>query len=196
VGDINGDGYSDLAVAAFGTTSNTGVIYIFYSSGSTGISSANVSSANRTITGASSNDKFGYSISIEDLNVDGYGDLVSGAQTYNANGNTGRVYIFQSSGSTGISATNVSGSNATITGASGNDFFCVTSLGDFNGDGYPDLAIGSYGYTSASFKGRVYIFHSPGSSGVSSISATAAGANSILTGNSGSDKFGIGLGSY
>ncbi|HNH09410.1 MAG TPA: FG-GAP repeat protein, partial [Leptospiraceae bacterium] len=61
--------------------------------------------------------------------------------------------------------------------------------GDFNGDGYRDMAVSAYGYFTNS--GAVYIFHSAGSSGITAGSPT--GADTVLTGSSTNDNFGAAL---
>lgn len=191
LGDIDGDGYADLAVGAIGTTGNKGMMYIFKSSGTGGITATNVSGANASILGNSANDSFGFSISIADFNGDGYGDLAASANGYTAGSNKGAVYIFTSS-SNGINATNVSGANITITGSSSSDVFgYYTSVGDLTGDGYPDLIIAAKGYNGGANTGAIYIFHSSGNSGITATTPTSA--NTSISGSAAGDLFGTAL---
>lgn len=188
LGDINGDGYADLSVGAAGYSTNKGRIYLFYSSGSSGITAGNFTGASSTVTGAGNSDRFGFISVTADLDLDGYSELLVGAKGYSGGVNNGAAYIFTSSGS-GISASSA-GSGKIIPGSSASDqlgYFIYT--GDFNGDGYRDMAVSAYGYFTNS--GAVYIFHSAGSSGITAGSPT--GADTVLTGSSTNDNFGAAL---
>ena len=191
-GDINGDGYSDLAVGAKGTSSNKGNVYLFYSSGTSGITASNVSAANTSILGMTANDQFGFSISLGDVNGDGYADLAASAISYSGGNNKGIVYLFNSTGSSGISVNSVNNATNLISGSSNSDSLgYFTSMGDYNGDGYPDLAIAAKGYNAGSLIGRVYIFHSNTQQGI--IAGTVSSANSVITGSSTNDSLGTAL---
>lgn len=161
--DINGDGYSDVVV---GGTNNT---YIFYSSGSSGVSSTNLAGANATLTGSGG---FGWRLAMGDANGDGYADVIVGCDTQS------KAFIFHSLGTNGISSTNQASANTTFTG--GTQLGINVSFGDVNGDGFSDAIIGD------SLSGMAYIFHSLGNSGISNASIGAA--NTTFTGSNG---FGI-----
>ena len=189
MGDINGDGFADIIIGAPSRNTGQGVSYIFYSTGSNGIISTSASSANVIINGVSSNDKFGSSISIGDINGDGYGDVLIGANEKNAGiVNQGVAYIFYSAGNTGVTVTNASLANTIITGESGTSgrFGGYTHIGDVNGDGFGDVIIGASTYLSN--QGKVYIFHSQSTNGITT--TFAASANTIISGNGGNVYFG------
>ena len=173
-GDVNGDGYADVIVGADGYSSSTGRAYIYHGSAS-GIGS----SAARTLTGENSNDRFGTSVaSAGDVNGDGYDDVIIGAHTYDSSDDEGRAYIFHGS-SSGIGAS----AARTLTGA-GTDYFfgiSVAGAGDVNGDGYADVVIGAYGYST--YTGRAFIYHGSSSGIGASVSRT-------LTGEASDDYFG------
>ncbi|NEQ15398.1 MAG: hypothetical protein F6K44_16900, partial [Moorea sp. SIO3E2] len=153
-GDFNGDGYDDLAVGTpyedWGSTTNTGIVNIingsFFGLTSTG---------NKFFTqtafpqgGDEAGDRFGSSLAAGDFDGDGYDDLAIGAPYEDLDGNSdvGKVNVLQGS-STGLTSfgsqlweqNNLSGSfNEAF------DRFGETlTSGDFNGDGYDDLAIGT-----------------------------------------------------
>lgn len=176
--DVNGDGYIDVAVGAQSYNTNTGRIYVFYGS-NTGIAATSVSGADTIITGEVEDVYFGETLSMGDVNGDGYADLVVGAPRMNSD--AGRVYIFRA-GSNGISASNASEADSIIDGQSNDEFGSSLSIGDANGDGYSDLFVGSR------YSDRAYLFSGSGS-GISASDA-ATDANATITGETTGDFFG------
>ncbi len=149
-GDVNGDGYSDVIVGAYGYSSETGRAYLFCG----GVTMDTLSDL--TMTGEAAGNNFGYSVSSAgDVNGDGYSDVIVGALGYASN--TGRAYIFFGG------LTMDAGADVTMTGQNTNDYFgnTVSSAGDVNGDGYSDVIAGAYGNSSAA--GRAYVFLGGGS---------------------------------
>lgn len=173
-GDINGDGFSDVAIGAPGVSTNLGKAYIFYGSAS-GITSANDTAANVIITGTLASGKLGFSVSLGDINGDGYSDLLIGANGVTAN--LGKAYIFYGSTS-GIASANDTAANVIITGtAAGGQLGNSVSAGDVNGDGYADLFVGAF-IVSANL-GKAYIYYGS-ASGITNANDTAA--NVTITG--------------
>ncbi|WP_162274083.1 FG-GAP repeat domain-containing protein [Leptospira tipperaryensis] len=187
-GDVNGDGYSDILVGADGLSRS----YLFHSTGSNGISSQNLSSGgitNTLLIGEVSS-QFGISVSLGDVNADGFQDALIGARSYSSN--QGRAYVFHSSGNFGISSQDLSTSgiaNTILTGQAAASFFGISvSLGDANGDGFSDALIGAYGVG----QGNSFLFLSSGSSGIVSQNLLSGGfANTTFTGETAGDQFGI-----
>ncbi|MBV6479509.1 MAG: hypothetical protein HGGPFJEG_02283 [Ignavibacteria bacterium] len=172
-GDVNGDGYSDVIVGAY-ASSSTGKAYIFFG----GVSMNNL--ADVTMTGEATGNFFGISVSeAGDVNGDGYSDLIAGARGYSSN--TGRAYIYFG----GVSMDNVA--DVTMTGEAIDNYFgnYVSDAGDVNGDGYLDVIVGAYGYSSST--GRAYIFFG----GVSMNSI----ADVTMTGEAINNYFGISVSS-
>jgi fibronectin type 3 domain-containing protein len=199
-GDLNGDGYADLAVGAELYNTSTGRAYVFHSRGASGVT-ANATpvgaavEAESILTGEATENSFGTSVAIGDLNGDGYADLVVGARGFSTS--TGRAYGFHSRGASGVTA------NATPVGAAAeaesiltgeatsNDFGVSVAIGDVNGDGYADLVVGARTYSTN--RGRAYGFHSRGASGVTANATpvgAAAEAESILDGEDADGNFG------
>jgi hypothetical protein len=85
-GDLNADGKTDLAVGAYGYSTNTGRAYIFYNDGSIPTTAA---TADVIITGSSNS--FGITLASGDFNGDGKTDLVAC--------NVGNAYFFYNDGS-------------------------------------------------------------------------------------------------
>jgi hypothetical protein len=95
-GDLDGDGYDDLLVGAYGDQDNgisSGSVYVYYGSGS-GIDSA--SEGKFTASDGAFFDFLGWSVSgAGDLDGDGYDDLVVGAYGDEDNGgDSGSAYVF------------------------------------------------------------------------------------------------------
>ncbi|MDX1957737.1 MAG: FG-GAP-like repeat-containing protein [Leptospiraceae bacterium] len=194
VGDLNSDGYPDLMVDAVAFSTNTGRLYIYYSSAN-GISSRTASvTTDTTITGETTNNHFGYLFeSTGDINGDGYPDLVTASFGYNSQ--QGRAYIFYSQGGSGItgtlSASSPPAGTTVITGEATNHNFGISiTVADYNGDGFSDVVIGA-NFDATLQQGRAYIFHSAGKSGVTITAASSA--TSILTGEVGTTA---GFGGY
>ena len=144
-GDVNGDGYPDVIIGAYGNNSSTGKAYL-YMYGMSGTLHYDL-----TLTGETGGNSFGHSVaSAGDVNGDGYSDLIAGAPGYSTN--TGRAYIFFG----GASMNNTA--DVTFTGEATSNYFgfSVSSAGDVNGDGYGDVIVGAYGYSSG--RGKVYIY--------------------------------------
>jgi hypothetical protein len=172
-GDVNGDGYSDVIVGAYGNTTNTGKAYL-YLGGASGLSP----SSSWTASGETTNDYFGRSVSTAgDVNGDGYSDVIVGG--FGKNANMGKAYLYLG-GANSLSTS----SSWTAIGEATNDYFgiSVATAGDVNGDGYSDVIVGAYG--NASNTGKAYLYLG-GASGLSvSASWTASGEAT-------SDRFGI-----
>ncbi len=173
-GDVNGDGYGDVIVGAPGYSSGTGRAYVYYG----GSGADNV--PDLILTGAAAGNFFGVSVSSAgDVNGDGYGDVIVGANGYG--GHTGRAYVYFG----GPNANNVV--DLTLTGEATNNEFglSVSSVGDANGDGYADVIVGAYGYST--YTGRAYVyFGGPAADNV---------ADLTLTGEAVGDNFGISVSS-
>ncbi len=142
-GDVNGDGFYDVIVGAF--QFGTGKAYIYFG----GQSMNNIVDLN--LIGESTNSNFGWSISsANDVNSDGYSDLIVGAYGYNSS--TGRVYIYYGGSNMNNSA------DLILTGesASSNFGYSVFTAGNINNDSYSDIVIGAPSFNSNT--GRVYVF--------------------------------------
>jgi len=177
-GDFNADGKTDLAVTAYGYSSNTGRTYIFYNDGS--IPTA-TSSADVTITGEATGSCFGIGLTAGDFDADGKTDLVVGAHYYSS-GN-GKAYIFYNDGAYPSGA---GSADVIITGETLYSFFgAAFTAGDFNADGKTDLAVGAYQYNSSA--GRVYLFYNDGSY------PSGAGSADVIISGEANSRFGEAL---
>ncbi|MEW6070457.1 MAG: hypothetical protein AB1485_07560, partial [Candidatus Thermoplasmatota archaeon] len=148
-----------------------------------------------TITGATTGDQFGFSVSwYGNLNGDTDNDLVIGAPYNNSTDGSkpecGAVYIFFGLVPSSPSASNA---NVTIYGATAGDHFgWGLAGGDVNGDGMKDIIIGAP--DNSSQRGSVYIFYGRATAAWAGIN-NANQANVTITGESSGDKFGYSVAS-
>jgi hypothetical protein len=146
-GDLNGDGYDDYIVGApsYGDLA-TGRAYIFFGSQNPD------TIPDVTINGHDTLGWFGYSVcGGQDLNADGYDDIVISAPEYNAS--RGRIYIYYGGALMDTIA------DVIMTGAAaGYRYGHSTGFGgDMNGDGYPELLVGAIGALNS--RGYVYLYY-------------------------------------
>jgi hypothetical protein len=141
IGDVDGDGHADVAVAAANNDAggnNAGRVYVY--SGDDG-------SLLYTLTGERRGHNFGFEIAgVGDVNDDGIPDLAVGAPGADA----GRVYVFE-----GHTGNLIYVANGEIPG----DEFgrSVAGCGDLNGDHIPDVIVGARGNDIAGNNaGRAY----------------------------------------
>ena len=131
--DVNGDGYADLLVGAQSASNPSGAAYVYLGSAS-GIGASPATTLSAPDAGA-----FGTSIaSAGDVNGDGFGDVIVGAP--GAASAFGAAYVYLG-GASGLSTTPA----LTLTGPSNGSSFgvSVAGLGDANGDGYGEVAVGA-----------------------------------------------------
>ncbi|MCX6162123.1 MAG: FG-GAP-like repeat-containing protein [Ignavibacteriae bacterium] len=164
-GDVNGDGYGDIIIAAPGFQNNKGKVYVFH-----GRPYGLNAYSSWSVPGENSGDMFGSSVSTAgDMNGDGYSDVIIGARGYQ--NNEGKVYVYNGS-SDGLYLN----PSWIRSGENDNDNFgaSVSTAGDVNGDGYSDVIIGATGFYNNGFQGKVYVFFGS-SSGISTRNWTAYG---------------------
>ncbi|MEL6342604.1 MAG: MopE-related protein [Myxococcota bacterium] len=165
-GDINGDGYNDVATGAYAADasggSNQGKAYIFYGPLSSG-ESISGADADVIITGQSNTEYLGYEVAMGgDINGDGYGDFIVSAP-YNRDNYTyaGAAYIFYGPLSGEISA---SEADAVVYGRNSYAYTgqYYLDIEDLNNDGVAEAIIGANrDSSSATYGGRISAFESP-----------------------------------
>jgi hypothetical protein len=203
IGDIDGDGVTDLAVGAHQddtVASNTGAVHILRMNadgsvkGTTKIASG--TGGGPTLVDG---DVFGISVAgLGDIDGDGIGDLAVGSSGFDLGPvRNGAVYILRlnsdgtvkSGGITQIANGTNGGPSLPVIAQFGRS---VAAIGDINGDGVGDLAVGAFGEDS--YVGAVYVLLMNANGTVSSSTRIASGVNGGPTLAS-SSRFGISLAS-
>ncbi len=158
-GDVNGDGFDDVIIGAFGSNSNgidSGKAYLYH-----GAANGLAASPNWTVSGENSWDRFGRSLGAAgDVNGDGYADVIVGAsRDDSSNTGPGRVYLYRGSAE-GLGET----AAWTTVGEADGDYygFSVGTAGDVNGDGFDDVIVGAHGSDSNGIDaGKAYLYLGP-----------------------------------
>ena len=153
-GDVNGDGFSDVIVAAptyTNTNSAEGAVFVYAG----GADMPNPAIPVSTLLGAVSNENWGTSVAAGDFNGDGVADVAIGApgMPFKFLGVVGGVQLFPG-GASGPQAATGSFSPAIQNSGLGTS---VALAGDMNADGFADLAVGAVS-RSAVDSGAVYLF--------------------------------------
>ncbi|MBX2984897.1 MAG: FG-GAP repeat protein [Bacteroidia bacterium] len=165
LGDLDGDGVTDIAVGVVDQNISSGVVYILFLNSDGGVKSHTRITRNEGgLNTASPNgfNEFGQSIaSLGDLDGDGVVDIAVGNNGFNLSYG-GEIYILFLNADGTVKnhsriASNVGGFAHTITG--GQNFSkSIANIGDIDGDGVIDIAVGNHrDGDGGTQKGAVYV---------------------------------------
>jgi Ca2+-binding RTX toxin-like protein len=168
--DLDDDGFDDLIIGARFGANTAGETYVVFGAQSGFAASLDLSSLNGTagfrLVGAALGDNAGAAVSgAGDVNGDGFGDFIIGADNAGAN-DAGAGYVVFGASRSALPA--IFGSSFNLSGLNGNNGFklsgaaagngaggSVSEAGDVNGDGYQDLLVGASSTDGG--KGAAYV---------------------------------------
>jgi len=203
LGDVDGDGVPDLAVGARGdsaTVAAGGAVHVLRLNASGTVkSSVKIASGLGGGPTLSTGDYFGASVaSIGDLDGDGVADLAVGAandDSITMDGGAVYVLLLNASGTAKSRVKIASGTNGGPLLFSSEHFgSSVASLGDLDGDGVTDLAVGAFNNPPGLLRGVVHVLFMKADGTVKSKQLLASGVGGMPVLATG-DRFGVSVAS-
>jgi len=152
-GDVDNDGYADVLVGALGYDKRRGRAYLFYG-GDPMDSSADV-----IFEGECADDVFGRNATIgQDVDGDGYKDILIGARAAPAGTKKGRAYLFYGGDKNQMDAVCDMTFRPATSGSP--QFGSSLDIYDIDGDGHADVVIGAreYAQSQGVSQGAVFVY--------------------------------------
>jgi len=150
VGDVNGDGFSDILIGAYPNDESyntAGQTYLIFGKNNGWSMDSSLSTSDASFLGENIGDSSGASISgAGDVNSDGYDDILIGAYRSSEGGDyAGQTYLIFGKPSGWTMDIILSESDASFIGEETEDQagISVSGAGDVDGDGYDDILIGA-----------------------------------------------------
>lgn len=212
VGDFDANGIDDLAIGVIGESigeiDDAGAVNIVYGQ-SAGLSALGNEILHQEVAGvqgdAQIDDRFGFALAAGDLDGNGVDDLAVGipGESIDSKSNAGAVHVFQGFSTGGLSPLGGQFWHRSVPGvleatAVDDEFGQTLAVGDFDGDGGDDLAIGVPGRAvliavpALQEVGEVHMLFSDGESGLTADEDQVLGTQLLGEENS-YDRFGEAL---
>ncbi len=176
-GDVNGDGFSDVAVDApwfeDGLT-DEGRAFVYHGSAG-GLSLV----PNWTAESDQASVEFGYSVATAgDVNGDGFSDVAVGARRFdNGQNDEGRAFVYHGPAGGLSLVPNWTAESDQVSAEFG---YSVATAGDVNGDGFSDVIVGAPRFEDGlPDEGRAFVYHGS-ASGLSPVPNWTAESNQVL----------------
>ncbi len=162
IADVDGDGIGDAIVGAYnmdGEAASSGGVYVAHGPLSTDLYLPE--DADAVLLGVDAQDYAGRVMRAgADVNGDGIGDILTPASYADLAGPNSGGATLTLGPVAGLGY--LSAAEATFMGESPNDYAgYAIELGDINGDGYADVAVGSLGNAGGTAVGAAYVVHGP-----------------------------------
>jgi len=168
-GDVNGDGYADFLIGAYGydasdIVTDTGKVYLVLGRREANWGrSFDLANADASFLGEVAYDTAGYALAgVGDVNGDGYDDFLVGAYSNDQNGSSaGKGYLFLGRRAADWGQNlSLSEADASFVGERASDYasYAIAGAGDVNGDGYDDFLIAAWGSDDVKYgAGKTYL---------------------------------------
>jgi len=168
IGDVNNDGFDDFIIGALGNDeggSNAGQTYLILGKSSGWVLNTSLSDADASFWGETEYNYSGTVVSkAGDVNGDGFGDFIIGAEDNDDGGNdSGQTYLIFGKETGWTMDIDLSNADASFWGESegdqsGGGSHSLADAGDVNGDGYDDFLIGAnMNSEGGSYAGQTYL---------------------------------------
>jgi hypothetical protein len=165
VGDINGDGFDDIAITSGGNDEggyNAGQLYLIFGKATGWVPDTNISNSSASFIGEVAYGMLGWAVSdAGDVNADGFDDLmVSSVVNGEKYLGGGQVYLIFGKATGWSMDRNITEANASFLGEGTDDYlgWSLASVGDVNGDGFDDILISAAANDDSFWQGgQVYL---------------------------------------
>lgn len=176
--DVDGDGYSDIALGNIVQPVERVSIFRGRSSGLS-------INADYVLTAGGASSRYGVTLALTDINRDGYADVIVGEPGYSSN--TGRMHVHYGSASGPALTPSLTISAPLDAGAS----FAVRvhPAGDVNGDGFGDVMVGCTSFMAYVYYGSAAGLSTSPARGYANAIYTRVDVNAIATGDFNGDGF-------
>jgi hypothetical protein len=198
-GDVNGDGFDDILIGAFGDDdagNGAGQAYLIFGKAAGWAMDKSLSASDASFWGEDSTDYAGSAVSgAGDVNKDGFDDILIGANgDEEGGGDSGQVYIILGKTTGWAMDASLSTANGSYLGESFSNLLgsMVASAGDVNGDGFDDILMSAYRNSAGgNDAGQTYLVLGKASGWVHDVSVSSVDASFI--GESAGDFSGDGI---